>query len=1070
MNLKALRLIALVFAGALVWGLTLRAEPAPVKARDKQIVDFNRDIRPILSDNCYFCHGPDKGHRKGDPALRLDTKDGLFGEREGTHTIVPGSLEDSVLYQRITSDDPDFRMPHKDSNKKLTAQQIDTLKRWIEQGAPWKDHWAYIPPTKPEVPETNADGPHASFVRNPIDRFILAKLEEHKLAPAPEADRVTLVRRLYLDLLGMPPTPEQVDSFVNNTSRNAYESLVDQLLASPHFGERMAVHWLDLVRYADSIGYHSDNPREVWPYRDWVIKAFNSNKPFDQFTVEQIAGDLLPNATRDQKIASAYNRLLETTGEGGAQAKEYIVKYQVDRVRNVSSAFMGSTMGCCQCHDHKFDPFTAKDFYSMSAFFADIQEPAISLPTPELLLPDGKQEAAMKKLDEAILASDVKLKTTTTEIASAQAEWEKKYHALKQSDPAQWTPMKVIAAKSEGGAKMNIWEKDPSYVLATGTNPETDVYTVKATTKAKGITAIRMEAVPHASLPGKGPGRAPNGNFVFTELDVQATKGAGPTSQPVAFDGASASTEQKSFAETTPYRRYPAFAAIDNDKFGDKLGWAILPRTGVKSYAVFQTASDIGTGEELELTFTMKQKFGSQHNIGHFRLSVTNSPRPIHAVPDSDIPADITVILDTEPAKRTKEQNEKVAAHYRSISPALAPVREAIAKLNKEKAELVASVPKTLISVSGPRRPVRVLPRGDWLNDSGEIVEANIPAFLAKIAPIARKVDGVASADPKSAATQPALTRLDLANWLVSKQNPLTARVFVNRLWKLFYGQGLAKPLDDIGSQGDWPTHPELLDYLACEFQDCGWDVKHMVRLLVTSGTYRQSSTTDKQYAQQDPFNKYVERQGAFRLDAEFVRDNALTISGLLVSKIGGPPVKPYQPEGYWDFLNFPKRTYQNDHGESQYRRGVYTHWQRTFLHPSMSNFDASGREECVAQRSQSNTPQQALTLLNDPTYVEAARVFAARIIKDGGESAADKITWAYRHALSREPRPQEVPVLTKLLEKHRKEFATTRPSAEKLISAGEAPPAKDIDSAELAGWTSVARVILNLHETITRN
>ncbi|HEX8523217.1 MAG TPA: DUF1549 domain-containing protein, partial [Tepidisphaeraceae bacterium] len=434
--------------------------PAPAaQAKQQKPIDFNRDIRPILSDNCFYCHGPDKNHRKGSPALRLDTKEGMFSERDGTHPVVGGKLDESMVYERIVSDDPDYQMPPPNSNKKLTKDQVELIVRWIKEGAEFKGHWAYIPPVKPAVPEVQDKAGLKTFLRNDVDRFIAAKLEEQKLRPAPEADRATLIRRLYFDVVGLPPTPEQVDAFVSSTDRNAYDSLVESLLANPHFGERMAVYWLDLVRYADSIGYHSDNPREVWPYRDWVIKAFNANKPFDQFTVEQLAGDLLPSATRDQKVASAYNRLLETTGEGGAQAKEYIAKYQVDRVRNVSSTWMGSTVGCAQCHDHKFDPFTTKDFYQMSAFFADIQEPAIELPTPELLLPDRKQEARLNRIKEEIADAEGKLKVTTPVLAAAQAEWEKKYHAQKQSDTAKWVPLEVTEAKAESGAKLNIWPK-----------------------------------------------------------------------------------------------------------------------------------------------------------------------------------------------------------------------------------------------------------------------------------------------------------------------------------------------------------------------------------------------------------------------------------------------------------------------------------------------------------------------------------------------------------------------------------------------------------------------------------
>ncbi len=1056
-----MRARGIVVAAVLAFCVALLAA-APARAASSQPpkkIDFNRDIRPILSDNCYFCHGPDKNRRKAD--LRLDTKDGLFGEKDDTFPVVPGKPDDSVLFMRITSDDPDYRMPHKDSNKHLTPEQIATIKRWIEEGAQWKGHWSYLPPVKAPLPQVEID----KFTRNDIDRYVGEAYQEHQLSPAPEADRVTLIRRLSFDLTGLPPTPAEVDEFVNDKEANAYEKLVNRLMASPHFGERMAVSWMDLVRYGDTIGFHSDNPREVWPWRDWCINAFNNNEPFDQFTIEQIAGDLLPNPTREQKVASGYNRLLLTTGEGGAQAKEYIAKYGADRVRNVSTVWLGSTMGCCQCHDHKFDPFSTKDFYSLQAFFADIQEPAISLPSPELLLPDAEQEEELKRLDETIAAAKAKLNQTTPEIAAAELKYETKAReALK--DPVTWTPLTVIEARSAGGAVMTIGE-DKQHVLVSGNAPDKDTYTVRATTKAKKITALRVEAVPHKRLPAGGPGRAANGNFVLTEIDLAAEKGVAPTTQPVALQNASASFEQTLFAEASPYRRYSAAGAIDGDKYGDKFGWAILDRTNQPNYAVFETAFDVGGGDEVQLAVTMKFNLGDHHALGHFRLSVTDSPRPVRAIPDSGIPPEIVKLLKLDPAKLTAEQKEKLAAHYRTVAPELEPVRQELAQLTQQRADMTGpavmtkynqnkprTIPRTLISVTGTPRETRILARGNWQDDSGEVVTPHVPHFL-------RQLDV-----PKDQRA----TRLDLARWLVARDNPLTARVFVNRLWKMFYGQGIAKPLDDMGSQGDWPTHPELLDYLAVEFMDSGWDVKHMVKLMVESGTYRQDSIGSKETREADPYNKWVARQGSFRLDAEFVRDNALAVSGLLSPRMFGPSVKPYQPAGYWEFLNFPKRTYDQDHGDKLYRRGLYTWWQRTFLNPSLLNFDAPSHEECTAERTRSNTPQQALTLLNDVTYVEAARVFAARIMKECPGDATARVKWAYHTALSREPTPAELPVLLALYDKHQKRYASDKAAAEKLVTMGEAPPAKDLDECELAAWTSVARAILNLHETITRS
>jgi Protein of unknown function (DUF1553)/Protein of unknown function (DUF1549)/Planctomycete cytochrome C len=1055
--------------------------PAARSAAALRKIDFNRDIRPIFSDNCYFCHGPDKNRRKAD--LRLDTKDGLFGMKDDSYPVVPGKPDDSVLYMRITSDDPDTRMPHKDSNKRLTADQIALIKRWIEEGAEWKGHWSYVPPVRPAVPSTtqptvaaalSAAPEKEKFVRNPIDNFIADKLGELGMHPSAEADRHTLLRRLSLDLTGLPPTQAEVDGFINDPSPDAYEKQVDRLLASPRFGERMAVMWMDLVRYGDTIGFHSDNPREVWPWRDWCINAFNRNEPFNQFTIEQVAGDLIPNATREQKTASGYNRLLLTTGEGGAQAKEYVQKYLGDRVRNVATTWLGVTMGCCQCHDHKFDPFSQKDFYRMGAFFADIQEPAISLPTPELMLPTPEQEKELNRLNDAIAAAKKKLDADTPELAAAQVKWEQEYRdkwaALDVKEAAvKWTPLTITEAKSTGGAMLKISQgKEGDTVLASGPNPSTDSYVIKAVTKLKNITALRLDALPHKSLPGGGPGRFNTGNFVLTEIDAAIDKGAGPTTQPVAFQNASASYEQPAGPES-PYRKYPAQAAIDGDKFGANLGWAIADRFGLKHHAIFETAADLGAKDATEqaLTITLKFNFGGGHSIGYLKLSATDQPRPIRAMPGKELPENIVALIETPAEKRNATQKNELAAYFRGLAPQLAPVRKELAEataardaltgppvMNKYNQNKIGTIARTLISVAGPPRVVRVLPRGNWQDDSGEVVTPGVPAFM-------RQIEVPVERGP---------SRLDLANWLVARDNPLTARCFVNRLWKMFYGEGMAKPLDDLGAQGQWPTHPELLDWLAVDFMDSNWDVKRMIRSMVTSGTYRQQSAQPKELKEKDPYNKWVARQGTFRLDAEFVRDNALSIAGLLSPKMFGPSVRPYQPAGYWEFLNFPKRQYDQDHGDSLYRRGLYTWWQRTFLNPSLLNFDASTHEECTAERVRSNTPQQALTLLNDVTYVEAARSFAARILKECDGDTATRIAWAYRTALSRDPLPQEIPILVSLLEKQRKRYQTDVPSADALLGSGESPQATKVATVEWAAWTGVARTILNLHETITRN
>lgn len=804
-------------------------------------VDYTRDIKPIFSDRCYACHGPDEAKRKA--KLRLDLREIAVKE-----AIKPGKGSESPLLQRVSSHAADEMMPPPVSKKpRLTPEQVQLIQRWIDQGAKFDQHWAYVKPIRPDVPKLNE-----KWARNPIDEFIAAEQRQRGIAPAPEADRVTLIRRLYFDLIGLPPKPQEVDLFVNDTSPGAYEKLVDRLLASKHYGERMAVYWLDLVRYADTAGYHSDNHRDVALYRDYVINAFNDNKHFDQFTVEQLAGDLLPNATTEQKIASGYNRLLQTTEEGGAQPKEYTAKYAADRVRNVAAVWLGSTMGCCECHNHKFDPFTARDFYSLAAFFADLRERPVGR-QDQTPLPTPAQAAKLKALDAKLAEVKAKLDQLAPEVDKAQAKWEEEIKAKKES------------------AKL---------------------------------------------------------------------------------------------------------------------------------------------------------------------------PKPI---------AD-ALAVDT--AKRNDKQKQTIAAHYRSVAPLSEPQRKELAETQRQRDELNKTIPTMLVSMSDAPRTVRILQRGNWLDDSGEIVQPDVPAFLT----------------PRLGEAKARFTRRQLATWLVNPDNPLVARVFVNRLWKIAFGQGLVRSLEDFGSQGSPPTHPKLLDWLATEFVASGWDVKAMLKMMMMSAAYRQSSAAPKDVRDRDPGNQWLARQNRFRLDAEMVRDTALSVSGLLSPHVGGASVKPAQPAGYWSFLNFPVREWQKDPGEPQYRRGLYTYWCRSFLHPALLAFDAPSREECTVERSRSSTPLQALVLLNDPNFVEAARALAARIVCSGGKSDAERLTWAYRQALSRNPRPEETKILIDVLAKHRQEFTADNVAAKKVLQTGDAPSPADGPTAELAAWTSVARIILNLHETITRN
>jgi mono/diheme cytochrome c family protein len=1021
-------LLCLVVAGSLALRFgTDSLDAAPPATRATPAVDFNRDVVPILSNNCFKCHGPDSSERKA--KLRLDVAEIATKPAESGETaIVPGKPDKSELVTRIFSTDDDERMPPPKSNKHLTDAQRQVLKEWIEQGAVYKKHWAYAVPERPALPVLAGGQP-----QNAIDDFVLAKLREQKLRPSPEADRVTLVRRLYFDLIGLPPSPEQVAEFVNDHDPQAYEKLVDRLLASEHYGERMAMYWLDLVRYADSGGYHSDNEREVYLYRDYVIGAFNANKPFDRFTVEQLAGDLLPDASLETRIASGYNRMLQTTEEGGAQAKEYTAKYAADRVRNLSSVWLGSTMACCECHDHKFDPFKTRDFYSMEAFFADVKEAAVGR-QEETPLPTAEQSEQLKQLDNELAAVRKTLDEQTPALDAAQAEWEK----TAKTGTIDWTPLRPTTATAKSGATLKIL--DDAAILASGKVPEQETYTLVADLDRPGVAGIRLEAMPDPSLPAQGPGRASNGNFVLSEFAVTTSpKAASDKPTKIGLQHASADFSQSG---------YDIARAIDG-KPGT--GWAILPETGKPHVAIFETKSPIRAEKESKLTVTLDFNYGSAHSIGRLRISTTTHKPPLGA--HSGLPAEVARILDIAPAQRTPEQRKTLSAYFRTIAPELKAERAKVAELDRKKSALEKTFPKTLITTAVDPRTVRILARGNWLDDSGEIVSPAVPTFLLPLEIKDRRPN-----------------RLDLARWLVDRKNPLAARVFVNRLWMLMFGQGIVKTTEDFGSQGAAPSHPELLDWLASEFVASGWDIKHLLKLIVMSATYRQSSIATEQQRQLDPDNRWLARQGRFRLDAELVRDNALAVSGLLSAKMGGPSVKPYQPAGYWAYLNFPTREWKNDRGENQYRRGLYTFWQRTFLQPSLKAFDAPTREECTAVRTRSNTPLQSLVLLNDPTYVEAARVFAARIVKEGGAKPEERIDWAFHHALSRAATADESRVLVDLYNKHHEQYIADTAAAKKLLGVGDAPAPAGVDAADLAAWTSVARVILNLHETITRS
>ncbi|NOS68494.1 MAG: DUF1553 domain-containing protein [Verrucomicrobia bacterium] len=998
-------------------------------------ISYNRDVRPVLSDKCFFCHGPDQNKRKG--KFRLDVREDAVAKK----AIVPGRPEESELIRRIRAKAEDEVMPPPDSHKTLTPAQKDLLRRWIASGAKYEVHWAYVPPVKPATP-TN---------KNAIDVLIRQRLSGLGLKPSSPTDRRTLGRRLYFDLIGLPPKPEEVEAFANDKAPDAVSHLVEKLMASQQFGERMAIGWLDVARFADTIGYHSDTPRNIWPYRDYVIKSFNENKRFDQFTREQLAGDLMPQSSLEQKVASAFNRLLLTTEEGGAQPKDYEARMLTDRVRAVSSVWLGQTIGCAQCHDHKFDPVKQRDFYALGAFFADIQEPIIGAREPGMLVPDDKQAAELARLDEAVARAQQDYDGPRPEWTAAFVDWQKAQSQASIHE-SHWTVLTPVNAESVSGSKLKI-EKGRS-VLASGKKADTDTYTVSFTNGLNDIVGLRLEALPHDSLPAKGPGRAENGNFVLTEVTARIQR-LDQSSNVISFASARADIEQAGDINKEAHPTYGAASTIDGNAKDDTHGWAILPEAGQPHQLVLTLAAPLTLQPGETLTLELAQNRAG-HLLGHFRIGVTiNSEAlqgPFRLPPTKEISDLLLVAAD----QRDEKQKEKLHEHFKSVAPELAGPRSKLAAARKAKGDYEGAIPRCLVSVTNSQpRVVRILPRGNFLIETGDIMQPALPAYLAG--------SGKTADDRR-------LTRLDLANWLVSRENPLTARVVMNRLWKQFFGLGLSKVVDDLGAQGELPPNQALLDWLACEFMDSGWDVKHMVRLMVSSDTYQQSSVSSKKLRARDPLNRELAVQSRWRLDAELVRDNALSVSGLLAEKIGGPSVKPYQPDGYWENLNFPVRSYDMTTGQDQYRRGLYVWWQRSYLHPSMVAFDAPTREECAAERNRSNIPQQALVLLNDPTYVEASHMLAARILKDGGRDTKARLTWAWRQVLARAPRPDELKTIQALLEKQLAEYRSDSKSAESLLKIGQTPPPKDLDQSELAAWTNIARVLLNLHETITRS
>lgn len=1058
MNRQIKTLICILFIGLLAAALASpHRTAAHPQSPTNRTVDFKRDVEPIFAAACYSCHGA----RKAAGQLRLDLKSPAMKGGMSGAVIVPGNSRDSRLMHRLLGLGGEKQMPL--GGEPLKPEQIEIVRRWIDEGAVWPEadaanstlnthsselpkHWAYVKPVRPALPEVK----NKAWPRNAIDYFVLARLEKEGLQPSPEAPKETLLRRVYLDLIGLPPSPKEVDEFLADKSPDAYEKVVDRLLASPHYGERWARPWLDLARYADSNGYEKDRLRVMWKYRDWVINALNKDLPFDQFTIEQIAGDMLPNAGVDQLIATGFHRNTLLNQEGGIDPEEARFEVLIDRVNTTATVWLGSTIGCAQCHNHKYDPFTQKDYYRLMAFFEGAEykigyqsendvnsryvlEPEISLPTPE-------QEARRKAIDAEIKLLTEKLKADTPALAAAQSEWEKEMLA----EQSRWTPLDVVSLKTTGGATLT--KLDDGSILASGANPEIETYVVTARTDIQNITALRLEAIADARLPKGGPGRDPYGNFLLTGLEVTAAP-ANQTAQAQAInftdgavDDAAYRFEAKRFFEPDTF-----MGAVDRPR-----GWyvnATNDETRLNRQAVFIAAQPFGFAGGTTLTVKLKHTGGALgQGVGRFRLSVAATAEPLSAVA---VPARLKPALALPAEKRTAKQQSELTALFRNVTPLLKAERDRLTKLRDELRELGIVTALVMQERHSYERPSTFLrERGSFLN-KGEKVYAATPAVLHPL--------------PESAPAN----RLGLALWLVDESNPLTARVAVNRFWEQFFGRGIVETSEDFGSQGAPPSHQDLLDYLATEFIKQKWSMKAIHRLIVNSATYRQASNVSPALLEKDPYNRLLARGPRFRVEAEMVRDIALAASGLLSRKIGGPSVFPPQPDGIWK-APYSDERWRTSTGEDRYRRGLYTFIRRSSPYPSFMTFDATSREVCTVRRVRTNTPLQALVGLNDEAFFEAARGLAQRLTSECADDVKARVIYGFRLCTSRAPKTAELERLISYYRRQLEDFRADPKSAERVIQS-PLKASETASAAELAAWTMVANVLLNLDETLTK-
>jgi hypothetical protein len=1028
---RLLATVHLLFAG-----LAAADEPLPAT------VEYNRDVRPILSDACYHCHGPDAGRRKA--GLRLDTEAGALGKlRRGGRAIVPGKPNDSDLVRRITADDEQEHMPPPKSGRRLTARQIALLQRWVEQGAKWQRHWAFLVPRRPALPAVR----NTAWPRNGIDYFILARLEREGLAPAPEADRTTLLRRVTLDLTGLPPTPAEVDAFLADNSPNAYEMVVDRLLASPRYGERMAARWLDAARYADTNGYQNDGERYMWRWRDWVLDAFNANMPFDQFTIEQLAGDLLPQPTLSQRIATGFNRNHRGNGEGGIIPEEYAVEYVVDRVDTTATVWLGLTMGCARCHDHKYDPIRQREFYQVFAFFNNVPERGKAIKygnsPPYIKAPTLEQQRRLDEIDRQAREAQEAWARLQPELDKALAQWEKSRPNL---PPTPWAPGQGLLAHLplDGG---------PSGCFVPGRKGKAADFDGRRSVDGGDVGGFGF--YDKFSLAAWVQPRGPEGGVIVSRM-TDVAEGDGYSLHLVRSrlqvnlvkrwldDALRVETERT----LEPGRWHHVLATYDGSRVAAGVKVCIDGRPEKLRVLLDDLNQSFQTKEPLRIgggAGPQGRFHGAIQDVRVYGEAVPPERALVIATPES-----IDEILGIPADRRTPGQVSKLRAWFLE-SRAPEEVRQAadnLDRLRRRRQQFFESIPTTMVMEEMPKpRDTFVLVRGEY-DKHGEKVGPAVPAALGTLPP------GV----PKD--------RLGFARWLVDPSNPLTARVAVNRFWQMYFGTGLVKTVEDFGSQGEWPTHPELLDFLATEFIGSGWDVKAMQRRVVTSATYRQASRVTPELGQRDPDNRLLARGPRVRLSAETIRDQALFVSGLLAERVGGPSVKPYQPPGLWKEL--ADTDYIADHGEGLYRRSLYTFWKRTVAPPGMMTFDASPRETCVVRETRTNTPLQALALMNDVAFVEAARVLAQRVMREGGPTPEGRLALAFQLATARTPRQPESKVLLEALEYHRARYRQQRAAAPRLLTVGETPADRRLDAAELAAYTAVCSLILNLDEVVT--